>query len=85
MSEYLDYDCKVPHHEFEGMELRLEYSAHHEDVTINIQVLDGGGHDGKASRVTITAAELREIMFITNKYIDARNVMEMKGEINGRA
>lgn len=85
MKKYLDYDCKVPHHENEEMGLRLEYSPHHEDVTIDIEVDNGLGFDGKKSRITLTASELREITFITNKYIDARNVMEMQGGANGNA
>lgn len=83
--ECLDYDCALPHHENEEMKLRLEYSPHHEDVLVNIEVPDGGGHSGNPSRVTITASELREIMYVTNKYIGAHDLMEMKGEINGRA
>lgn len=83
--EYLDYDCTIHHHEHEEMKLRLEYSSSHEDVLINIEVPDGGGHSGNASRIYITASELREITFITNRYIDARQTMEMEGDINGTA
>ena len=83
MKECLDYDCTIPHHENEEMNLRLEYSPHHEDVMVNIEVPDGGGHSGNSSRITITASELREIIFLVNKYTDARGILEMKGGVRG--
>ncbi len=75
--ECLDYDCEIPHHENEDMKLRMEYSAHHGDVLIDIQVPDGAGRDGNSSRITLSAAELREITFLTNRYQAARGTMEM--------
>lgn len=80
--ECLDYDCEMPHHEFDDMNVKLSYSAPSEDVIVEISVPDGSGFSGGGSHISITAAELREIVLTVNQYQSARNVMEL-GDTRG--
>jgi len=75
--ECLEYSCEMPHHENEEMALRLEYSQHHEDIIIDMELDNGLADNGKKSRITLTASELREVIFIANKYAAACGILEI--------
>lgn len=80
--EALNYTCKIPHHEYENITLDLEDSKIHDDITIDITIEDGDGFNGKNSRIILTAKELREIMFVTNKFLAAKLALKDDGGQN---
>lgn len=71
----LDYTTKIPHSDYD--EAAIEITNNRDEVRVCISVKDGGGAIGNASRVTLTAGELRHVMQILAGYEEAlKNVQQ---------
>lgn len=72
----LEYRATIPHHENELMKLEISSSKHHEQTMIDIEVPDGGGLDGRSSRITLTLEEVRSIVRHGDMYEKAELVFK---------
>lgn len=71
---YHQFQAKITHHEYEEMEIDIDWNRSDECSQISIKV-----DDGSKSRVTVTLAELREIIALGERF-EAAHIAIIKGE-----
>lgn len=73
----LEFEKKVPHHEWDEMELSITDSYQLTDTPrLTISINDGGGVCGNASRITLTTDELNTVIEFMRRYDAAKKIME---------
>ncbi len=73
----LEFEKKVPHHEWDEMELSITDGYQPTDTPrLTISIKDGGGAYGNASRITLTADELNTAIEFMRRYAAAKKIME---------
>ena len=71
---YHQFQAKITHHEYEEMEIDIDWNRSDDCASISIKV-----DDGSKSRVTLTIAELREIVALGERFETAHATI-LKGE-----
>ena len=62
-SVWHQFQAKIPHHEFEEIEVDMDWNRSDDHAAISIKV-----DDGSKSRITLTLAELRALVALGEKF-----------------
>lgn len=70
-SIYHQFSAKLPHHEFEEMEVDIDHDRNSIIPKISVKV-----HNGSNSRITLTLDELRELVRLGERFQHAHATMK---------